>query len=165
MATKATPVTKDEFDKDPDSVKEVLTNVPGVGSVVAYFRIDYVDDLTGKPAEDIETVRFAAPSKAVDDEGEIFLGLDSYEIDLSGPSFDKLLKVMEPFVKNGRKVRVATSAVRSTAKSSNPALTEWNRRAKEWARNAGHEVADRGQLSSKISELYEKNNPSDPKPE
>nr|WP_237531563.1 Lsr2 family protein [Streptomyces sp. SID3212] len=141
-----------------------MANVPGVGEVATYFRTEYVDDLTGKPAEDIETIRFAAPSKAEDeDSGETYIGLDHYEIDLASASFDKLVKALTPYVSVARKT-VPRANHQLAIKGPNPALTEWNRRAKEWARKHGHEVADRGRLSPKIADLYARNNPDDPRP-
>jgi hypothetical protein len=165
VATKATQATKEEFEKDPENIQEVMANVPGVGQVATYFRTEYVDDLTGKPAENIETVRFGAPTRTEDEEtGEHFYGLDNLEIDLSPESFAKLEKALTPFVGKARPVLSRVTSPSRTS-GSNPELTEWNRRAKEWARSAGHEVADRGRLSPKIADLYARNNPNDPKPE
>lgn len=42
---------------------------------------------------------------------------------------------------------------------------EWQRRVREWALKAGHNVSDRGRISATIIEAYENTHPDDQQPE
>ncbi|MFG2412578.1 Lsr2 dimerization domain-containing protein [Streptomyces goshikiensis] len=157
MAVKATPVT--EAQKDEKDVQAVEANVPGVGTVLTYFKIEKVDDVSGKPEEDIYTVRLTVPVEVteeapeygddgepvVDDEGkevtttETSFSYRNLEVDLGSASRAKLEKALAPFIKNAREVQAPApgrfvNERRSISASSgpNPALTEWRRRARRW---------------------------------
>lgn len=184
MATKATPVT--EAEKGQDGVQEVTATVPGVGPVTTYFRIEYVDDLTGKPGDNTRTVTLRFPYEdeqektETDADGntvlngdgtekivmEKFIGYETMDVDLSDPSLAKLIKALEPFYKVARATPSAPLApVRTrTGSGASAAVSEWNRRVRSWAQSVGHTVADRGQLKAEITEAYSRANPNDPKP-
>ncbi|MER5252914.1 histone-like nucleoid-structuring protein Lsr2 [Streptomyces sp. NPDC002855] len=170
MAVRAVQIDADEFnaaDHDDPNFSRVATHIPGVGSVDTYWRKEYVDDLTGKPTEGTETFKFAVPVLVEDDEEDYYKS-QWYEIDLSEASLAKFVKAVTPYVEKARRheaMPTQTSLRTSSRSSSNPKLTEWNRRAKAWLRDAGHEVKDRGRLPNNLEEVYIKNHPDDPKPE
>ncbi|MBD7994956.1 Lsr2 family protein [Arthrobacter sp. Sa2CUA1] len=98
-------------------------------------KIILVDDLDGGSAD--ETVRF---------------GLDGsqYEIDLSTDNAKNLRAALKSYVDAGRKTSGRTGRPRSTgAARSNEAA-----QIREWARNNGYTVSERGRVNSEIIEAY-----------
>ncbi|MFD5319370.1 Lsr2 family protein [Streptomyces sp. NPDC127098] len=100
----------------------------------------YSDDLTGEESTEIDSHRF---------------GLDGveYEIDLTPESFDKLLDALAPFMDKGRKLgrgRKAPAAAKRSAPDVDTAAI------REWAKENGLEVNDRGRVPANIREAYEK---------
>ena len=95
-----------------------------------------VDDLDGSDAE--ETVTF---------------GLDGteYEIDLSAANAAKLRDDLAVWVGHGR--RVGGRRKRGPASRSRSEATPAEIR--EWARNNGWDVPDRGRVASEVREAYE----------
>ncbi|MEV4337381.1 histone-like nucleoid-structuring protein Lsr2 [Streptomyces sp. NPDC049590] len=173
MATKAEPVGSDQAGKP--GVQEVITNIPGVGEVKAYFQVSVVDDYDGKTTEDVQTLRLTVPQEdtrevvATDDEGnplkndddtdklttETYWRYPSLEIDLGKASREKLLKALEPFVSKAREAKAQPVATQTTfssaAKSSSPHDLNAIR---AWAKEAGHDVKDKGRIASTIIEAY-----------
>ncbi|MFI2208678.1 histone-like nucleoid-structuring protein Lsr2 [Streptomyces sp. NPDC020141] len=169
MATKAEPVGSDQAGKP--GVQEVVTNIPGVGEVKAYFQVSTVDDFDGKTTEDVQTLRLTVPQEderevvATDDNGEALKNEDgsdkltvetywryaSLELDLGKPNRDKLLKALEPFVSKAREAKTQPVASQVTAKpkSGHDLIA-----IREWAKGAGHEVADKGRIAAKVIEAY-----------
>ncbi|HEY2079904.1 MAG TPA: Lsr2 family protein [Streptosporangiaceae bacterium] len=94
------------------------------------------DDLDG--SEGAETVSFG------------FDGL-SYEIDLSEKNRAKLDKAFAPFLRHGRRVtqRRRPSATRTTG----PRIDRASLR--NWAKEQGLHVSDRGRISAEIMQKYE----------
>ncbi|MEU3217735.1 histone-like nucleoid-structuring protein Lsr2 [Streptomyces sp. NPDC006971] len=171
MATKAEPVGSDQAGKP--GVQEVVTNIPGVGEVKAYFLVSTIDDVDGKTTEDVQTLRLTVPQEderevvATDDNGEALKNDDgsdklttetywryrSLELDLGKASRDKLLKALEPFVSKAREAKTQPVASQTTAKAkSGHDLIA----IREWAKSAGHEVADKGRIAAKVIEAYYK---------
>lgn len=105
-------------------------------------KIILVDDLDGGTAE--ETVRF---------------GLDgaNYEMDLSTENAEQLRDALKPFVSNARRSGGRSSARTgaNTSKSSGGRNQE-TARIREWARENGYTVSDRGRVHSDIQEAYRK---------
>ena len=98
-------------------------------------KIILVDDLDGGSAD--ETVRF---------------GLDGsqYEIDLSTDNAKNLRAALKAYVSAGRKTGGRTGRPRGTgAARSNEAA-----QIREWARNNGYTVSERGRVNSEIIEAY-----------
>ena len=98
-------------------------------------KIILVDDLDGGSAD--ETVRF---------------GLDGsqYEIDLSNDNAKNLRAALKQYVDAGRKTGGRTGRPRGTGASrSNEAA-----QIREWARNNGYTVSERGRVNSEIIEAY-----------
>ena len=94
------------------------------------------DDLDG--SQGAETVNF---------------GLDglSYEIDLSEKNRAKLDKAFAPFIEHGRRVtqRRRPSATRTTSPRIDRASI------RNWAREQGLQVSERGRISAEIMQKYE----------
>jgi hypothetical protein len=167
MATKATPVT--EAEKDEPNVKEVVAQVPGIGPVKTYFRVEKVDDLDKKTADDVQSLRFAVPVEKQDDDENTFWAVQHRAIDLGKVSRDKLLKALKPFIEASEEVSApgGPGARTASAGGPNPALTEWNRRAKTWLEenrpHHGVKHNTKGRLKAEYEDEYATAN-NDPKP-
>ena len=94
------------------------------------------DDLDGKEDATVETVTFS------------FEGA-SYEIDLSKKNRDAFEKALTPYLNAARKAPKATTARRSPAKSSEDLDA-----IRAWAKDNGHEVADRGRIAQSVKDAY-----------
>ncbi|MFJ1704605.1 Lsr2 family protein [Kitasatospora sp. NPDC088346] len=102
------------------------------------------DDLDGGSAD--ETVTFALDGVA-------------YEIDLKSDNAEKLRSLLAPYVEKGRKQSGRLSAPRrSTGRASGRASTGQPDTAKirNWAKENGYQVNDRGRVPSNVREDYEK---------
>ena len=100
-----------------------------------------VDDIDGTELTDGagETVRFSLDGAA-------------YEIDLSAAHASELREAFAPFVKVARKASAAgrgRTAARASRSSSNAGAI------REWLREQGHEVPDRGRIPGKLLAVYE----------
>ncbi|MCX2952823.1 histone-like nucleoid-structuring protein Lsr2 [Lentzea sp. NEAU-D7] len=103
--------------------------------------VQLIDDLDGTAAGDVEAVSF---------------GLDgvSCEIDLKQENAAKLRDSLADFVASARRVKRAASTTRTVVAESR--TKEQTRAIREWARANGHEVSDRGRISTNIIEEFEK---------
>ncbi|MGW0920402.1 histone-like nucleoid-structuring protein Lsr2 [Streptomyces sp. NPDC002755] len=100
--------------------------------------VTLTDDIDGSEAT--QTVLFALDGK-------------SYEIDLNDKHAAKLRDALARYVGNGRKVGGARRAVRRLG-SEKPAVDSGSIR--EWARQNGYDVNDRGRVPASVREAYEK---------
>lgn len=99
-----------------------------------------VDDVDGGEAE--ETVSFA-------------LDGIQYEIDVSAENAEALRESISPWVGHARRVGGRASSRRS-AKSRNSVADRTSLAGvREWARENGYEVSDRGRVAAEIMEAYE----------
>lgn len=96
-------------------------------------KIIYIDDLDG--SENAETVAFS------------FRGMD-YSIDLTKNNLNKLQEALAPFVGNARKVG-APSQKRQRASHTN------TNEIRNWLRENGHSVPDRGTIRGDLLRLWE----------
>jgi hypothetical protein len=107
--------------------------------------VRFVDDLDGSEA--VGTVTFALDNRA-------------YEIDLSDENTDKLHEALAPFIEHGRKAGGRSGGRGRTrgqaAMTDTPARPnrEETHAIREWARQHGHEVSDRGRISQSVMEAY-----------
>ncbi|RSM40404.1 Lsr2 family protein [Amycolatopsis balhimycina DSM 5908] len=108
--------------------------------------IEIFDDTDGSPAE--QTVPF---------------GLDgvSYEIDLSAPNAEELREALTPYVSaarrtGGRRIKVAVGQATTDTTTETEAATEYTAThdIRNWARQNGHEVANRGRIPASIVDAY-----------
>ncbi|MGP4112752.1 histone-like nucleoid-structuring protein Lsr2 [Streptomyces sp. 4N509B] len=100
----------------------------------------YTDDLTGAEASDVSTHRFS-------------LNGVEYEIDLTPENYDKLDAALRPFIEKGRKVgrlrRSVAGAKRATPSEDTAAI-------RQWAKEEGLEISERGRVPASIRDAYEK---------
>lgn len=96
-----------------------------------------VDDIDGSDAE--ETVTF---------------GLDgaSYEIDLSDANASALREALAPYVGHARRLGGGRRAAGGRRSASNGPTA---REVREWARENGWELSDRGRVSAEVRQAYD----------
>src|ERR687893_1012606 len=105
----------------------------------------FIDDLNGSDA--VGTVTFSLDNR-------------SYEIDLSDENTDKLHDALAPFIEHGRKAG-GRSGGRGRTRGQAP-MTDTPARSnrgethaiREWARQNGHKVNDRGRIPKAVLEAY-----------
>lgn len=110
-----------------------------------------VDDLDGS-SDDVRTVRFA-------------LAGEHYEIDLNPANTKRLRAILNTYVcvarpvtdpaPKRRRARPAKGSVRRAQGSANNDI-------RDWARQAGYSVADRGKLSAGVLRAYAASHPAEP---
>ena len=94
----------------------------------------FVDDIDGSKAE-----------------GSVRFGLDGaeYEIDLSTAHSEELHKTLAPYIAHARK----TGARRPARGRRNPSAIDTHQ-VREWAKEQGIQVKDRGRVPADIAEKY-----------
>jgi hypothetical protein len=76
----------------------------------------------------------------------------SYELDLTSKEAKELFKVLEPYTAVARKSGGRRSGSgRSTARGAD---REQLRNMRQWLRDNGHNVSDRGRISAELQDLY-----------
>lgn len=109
--------------------------------------VTMIDDLTGEEAEHISAVEFALDGV-------------TYQLDLSDENAAKLRDTLALYAGAGRRTggrrRAARSAVAGAKSGSS---TGYNRETlksiREWAKQQGHPVSDRGRLSAEVLAAWE----------
>ncbi|MEU4828524.1 Lsr2 family protein [Actinomadura sp. NPDC023710] len=99
-----------------------------------------VDDIDGGEAH--ETIAFSIDGT-------------SYEIDLSKKNAAKLRSGLEPFVAGARKARKPTGRGRGARTAGS---RERSAEIREWAKNNGIKVNERGRIPANVIEKYEASN-------
>lgn len=81
-----------------------------------------------------------------------------YEIDLSSKNLNALRKVLAPFVESARVTGSKTVRKSGTSKSgdSKKASRDDLAEVREWARENGYEVAERGRVPRKVRDAYDR---------
>jgi hypothetical protein len=110
--------------------------------------VQFVDDLDGTTNDSIETITF---------------GLDgvTYEIDLSDANAGKLREELADFVGSARRIGgrakhgTASTVARATAANRSGRSREQTQAIREWARNNGWDVAERGRIPANVVEAFE----------
>jgi hypothetical protein len=107
-------------------------------SVAQKIQTLFLDDIDGSEAEG--TVRF---------------GLDGaeYEIDLSVTHSEELHKALAPYVAHARKVGGARRAARGGRRNATGIDTH---KVREWAREQGIDIKERGRVPAGVMEQYRK---------
>ncbi len=82
-------------------------------------------------------------------------GLDgaSYVIDLSSENAQRLRDMLAPYVGAGR--RTGSASRRRSSRSRSRGGAGSAAQIREWARNNGHDVPDRGRVSAEVRAAYE----------
>lgn len=96
-----------------------------------------IDDLSGVPSDDIETVEFSV-NKA------------SYKIDLNAENREKFTQALMPFIEAAEVVKRAPKR----SASGNSARREELQKVRAWAQAHGIEVSDRGRISRGVMDQY-----------
>jgi hypothetical protein len=106
--------------------------------------VRFVDDLDGSEA--VGTVAFSLENRA-------------YEIDLSDENTDKLHEALAPFIEHARQIGRGSGRGRGRRQPATDKPTRSNREAthaiREWARQHGHQVNDRGRIPKSVIEAYQ----------
>ena len=107
--------------------------------------VRFIDDLDGSEA--VGTVTFSLENRA-------------YEIDLSDENTDKLHDALAPFIEHARKA-AGRSGARGRTRGQAPMTDaparsnrEETQAIREWARQNGHQVSDRGRIPKSVLEAY-----------
>lgn len=84
----------------------------------------------------------------------VSFGLDgvAYEIDLNDGHAEQLREQLETWISNGRRVGGRRTAGTRRTTDGDPERTA---RIREWARENGHEVSDRGRIARSVIEAYD----------
>ncbi|HEV2639402.1 MAG TPA: Lsr2 family protein [Actinocrinis sp.] len=107
--------------------------------MVQKVEVTLIDDIDGSTADEVITFGLAGKS---------------YEIDLSTKNAKKMRTALEPYVAAARKV---TSPQKTTGRgSSRQAASDTLDTAaiREWAKDAGLPISDRGRISADVVEKY-----------
>lgn len=82
----------------------------------------------------------------------VTFGLDgvNYEIDLNDAHAQQLREALATFVGHGRKVGGRRGARKSATATGGPSAAE----IRDWARENGHDVPDRGRIPAEIRDAY-----------
>ena len=110
--------------------------------------VRFIDDLDGSDA--VGTVTFSLENRA-------------YEIDLSDENTDKLHEALAPFIEHARKAggpggpggRARTQRQTKVADKSDRSKRKDTAAIREWARQHGHKVSDRGRIPKSVVEAYQ----------
>jgi Lsr2 len=106
--------------------------------------VRFVDDLDGSEA--VGTVSFALETR-------------SYEIDLSDENTDKLHEALAPFIEHARQIGRGSGRGRGSRQPAVESRPRSNREEthaiREWARQHGHQVNDRGRIPKSVIEAYQ----------
>lgn len=99
-------------------------------------QVQLIDDITGEEAE--ETITF---------------GLDgiTYEIELTAENARQLREQLRPYLESGRRT---SGRAGSRQRSETPGSKDDVRRIRQWARENGYKLSDRGRISRGIVEAY-----------
>lgn len=104
-----------------------------------------VDDLDG--SQGTETVNFALDGR-------------SLEIDLNEANAARLRDVLAPYVAAARRAGSATVSQSRSRRGTGAADRKVNAAVREWARNQGMKVSERGRIPSDVIEAYQNRGPS-----
>jgi hypothetical protein len=113
--------------------------------VAQQVQVVLIDDIDG--GEAVETVTFALDGV-------------SYEIDLNEKNAARLRDALAPFVGTGRRIAGRSGGAGRARRAQGQGRSGGNRTAeiREWARNNGHKVNDRGRIPAAVIEAFEKAN-------
>ena len=104
--------------------------------------VQYVDDLDGTTSDEIKTVTFALDGV-------------TYDIDLTPNNAARLSNFLDDYIQAAR--RTGGRVKRGTSpKGSTPGTNRDQTKAiRDWARQNGYELSDRGRIPSNVTEAFE----------
>lgn len=111
--------------------------------------VHYVDDL-----------EYAAGRRVPADHKGVKIGIDGkhYEIDLSDENYRKLAEILSPLVAAGRRSHGRAGRGNVGPYARQRAERDENQAVREWAREQGMKVSERGRIPADILEKYERRN-------
>jgi Lsr2 len=103
---------------------------------------EFIDDIDGSEAE--RTFTFAVDGT-------------HYEIDLSSENIKEFHEAIAGFVESARKVKVSGNGrrARKTSTGGSSRSREQTHTAREWARQQGHNINDRGRIPASIQQEFD----------
>lgn len=105
------------------------------------------------------TVRFVDDLDGSEASGTFDFSLDgrNYQIDLSEENAAKLRDALTPFIDAARRSGGRGRAARQTAVTEKPARSSREETAavRQWARENGHQVSERGRIPKSVIEAYQ----------
>jgi hypothetical protein len=103
---------------------------------------EFIDDIDGSPAE--RTFTFAVDGT-------------HYEIDLSSENIKEFREAIAGFVDKARKVTVGSHGrrARKTSTRDSGRSREQVQAVREWARQQGHSISNRGRLPASIQQAFD----------
>lgn len=104
--------------------------------------VTMVDDLTGEPGEDVETVQFAVDGKRL------------REIDLSAANRQLFSELLAPYVANSRLVTGSGGPRTSARAGMTQTDREQNKAIRDWAAGRGYKINERGRIPQDILDEY-----------
>jgi hypothetical protein len=110
-------------------------------SVAQRVVTELTDDIDGSQA--VETVTLGYKGK-------------QYEIDLSQKNLDRLEKALAPYIEHGRAVRAGDGRQRRRRGAASTSRAADTKAIREWARQQGLQVSERGRIPAEIVERYER---------
>lgn len=113
--------------------------------------IQLVDDLDGTAAEDITTVSFSLDGV-------------SYDIDLRPNNAAKLRNHLDDFISSARRTGGRAKRGTSPVGATPAANREHTKAIRDWARQNGYEMSDRGRIPATVIEAFEQAHASNGKP-
>jgi Lsr2 len=115
--------------------------------------VQFIDDLDGTSSDTVQTITF---------------GLDgvAYEIDLSDDNATRLCDHLAQFISSARRTGgrlqrpalVATHSAATSTSNGSGRSREQTQAIRDWARNNGHDIADRGRIPAAVIEAFEDTN-------
>lgn len=105
--------------------------------------VQLIDDLTGEETEDVTNVRFS-------------FGGSDYEIDLNDENYAEFQKVMAPYMEKGRRIKKPRSAATGGGRTKAAVRNADTAKIREWAKEQGYDVSERGRVPASIREAYAK---------
>src|SRR5262245_48334698 len=115
--------------------------------------VELVDDLDGTASEDISTVSFSLDGA-------------NYEIDLNETNAENLRSVLSEFVVAARRTggRLKRGVGSPAKPAPRPAANrEQTKAIREWAKQNGFDLADRGRIPANVIEAYDQAQSAPPK--
>ncbi len=107
---------------------------------------EFVDDIDGSPAE--RTFSFAVDGV-------------SYEIDLSTQNITEFKSAIGGFIESARKIKGSSQRrTRSTGTGGAQQSPEQTRAMREWARQHGHNISNRGRIPTSIRQAFDQAHPA-----
>ena len=103
---------------------------------------EFIDDIDGSPAE--RTFTFAVDGT-------------NYEIDLSTENIAEFKSAIGGFIESARKVKGGSNGrrTRSTWTNGGRRSREQTQAVREWARQHGHNISNRGRIPSSIQQAFD----------